>query len=98
MLAPLVEVLAYAAAIAGLAILISGDPKRHAAGKGLPTKHTAFGLPRWCYFGLVLLPVTLGVLRGSTADTAIALGFLFIAGWLLTRAYAVQRGPSRVKT
>lgn len=94
----LVDVLAYLFAAAGLAILISCDPKRLAAGKQPSVASGAFGLPRWFYFSLVLLPFALGVLRGNAADALIALGVLFVAGWLLTRAYAVRRGSLKVKT
>lgn len=85
------NVLTYLYAAAGLAIVIRYDPKRLLASKLATADGRLFGFPRWLFFTWIPLPVYYGVMRGSTVDTLIALGFVLVVGWLLTRAYAVRR-------
>ncbi len=85
------NVLTYLYAAAGLAIVIRYDPRRLLAGKPATVDSRFMGFPRWLFFTWIPLPVYYGVMRGSTVDTLIALGFIFVVGWLLTRVHAVRR-------
>ena len=66
------------------------DSKRLLAGKSATEEGRFFGFPSWLFFTWIPLPVCYGVMRGSTVDALIALGFIFIVGCLLARAYAVR--------
>ena len=76
---------------ARFAILIRYDPRRLLAGELAAKEGDFYGIQRWLFFTWIPLSVYHGVMRGSTVDTLIAFGFIFVVGWLLARAHAVRR-------
>ena len=77
--------------LARFAIVIRYDPRRLLAGKLATKEGDFFGIQRGLFFTWIPQSVYNGVMRGSAVDTLIALRFIFVVGWLLTRAHAVRR-------